>query len=256
MRVAIARALELDPELGEAHVALGILRLFLEWDWDGAERALRRAVELNPSDPHAWHHLGNLLHAVGRIEEAVDVHERSAGLDPLNARMRIVLAADLMAANRLDDAVAQFERARRLDPVSPNILGLGPAPPMGAKIYLAAEREEDAMQELVRVATLRGATSGELDAMRGAFEASGMRGVWRNWHDMDVRQSGSAINPMRLAILWATMGDAERALDWLERAHAERNPGIIFLRRERAFEALRSHPRYERVVSEMRFPGS
>ena len=254
MRAAVARALALDPELGEAHVALGILRLFFDWDWVGAERALRRAVALNPSDPHAWHHLGNQLRAVGRMEEAVDARARSVALDPLNARMRIVLATDLSMAGRHEEAMAQHERTRRLDPMIPQALGLGPSPPAGVRIHLARGRDEDAVQELLRVASLRGATQDELDALRAAYTEAGMRGVWRSWLDVDLRQSGGAVNPLRLAMLWASIGDTDQALDWLERAHAERNPGLIFLQHERAFTELRSHPRFARIVAEMKFP--
>jgi TolB-like protein len=254
MRVAIARALELDPELGEAHVALGMLELFFDWDWDGAERALRRALELNPSDPHAWHHLGNHLRAVGRLEEAVDARKKSVSLDPLNARMRIVLAMDLMVAGRLDEALAEYQRTQRLDPMIPQALGLGPYPPVGGRIHLLRGHNEEAVQELVRVAALRGATASELDTLRNAFVQRGVRGFWRSWLEMDLRQAGSAINPLRVSVLWAHTGDADQALDWLERAHAERNPGIIFLREEQTFAELRTHPRFVRIVQELKLP--
>ena len=69
MRAAVARALELDSGLGEAHAALGVLQLFFEWDWEGAEQSFRRAVELNPSDPHAWHMVGNHRAATYRLRK-------------------------------------------------------------------------------------------------------------------------------------------------------------------------------------------
>ena len=254
MRAAIARALALDPGLGEAHVALGVLRLFFERDWAGAELALRRAVELNPSDPHAWHHLGNHLRAVGRLDEAVDARARSVALDPLNARMRINLANDLMIAGRVDEAAEQYERTRQLDPLHPNALGLGPSTPTGVGILLASGRGAAAADELLRVAALRGATPDELDAMRGALAKDDLPGLWRSWLAMDLRLSGRAINPMRVAKAWALIGDVEQAVDWLERAHGARNPGIIFLREDPAYEALRDHPRFVRILTELRLP--
>lgn len=254
MRAAVARALELDPELGEAHVALGVLRLFYEWDWAGGERALRRAVELNPNDPHAWHHLGNQLNVAGRIDEAVDARLRGIALDPLNSRARAILALELMKAGRHDEALAELERARQLDPMNPNVLGTGPALPIGAEIHLARGRPEDAVQELLRVAALRDATAGELDAIRAAFAKDGMHGVWRSWFDLDLRQSGSHPDPLRLAALWAYIGDPEQALDWLERAYAARISALVFLRTSPAFAELRSHPRYVRIVTEMKLP--
>ena len=256
MRATVARALELDPELGEAHVALGMVRLFFDWDWAGGERALRRAVELNPSDPHAWHHLGNHLSIARRHDEAVEARRRGIALDPLNGRLHGILAVDLSAAGRHDEAVTAYERARGLDPMHPNVLGTGPHVPMGAVIHVARARPADAMTELVRVAALRGSAPGELDALRAAFATDGMPGVWRRWLALDRRLSGGAVNPLRMAMLHAFAGDTEQALDWLEQAHAERNPGIVFVQSwEPLIPELRSHLRFRRVLAEMKFPG-
>ena len=71
---------------------------------------------------------------------------------------------------------------------------------------------------------------------------------------MDLRLSGRAINPMRVAKAWALIGDAEQAVDWLERAHGARNPGIIFLREDPAYQALHEHPRFVRILTELRLP--
>ena len=197
---------------------------------------------------------GTILRAVGRLEEAVDARAQSVSLDPLNARMRIVLAMDLMVAGRLDEALAEYQRAQRLDPMIPQALGVGPYPPVGGRIQLLRGRNEEAVQDFVRIAALRGATGSELDALRSAFVQRGVRGFWRAWLDMDLRQTGSDMNPLRLAVLWAHIGDADQALDWLERAHAERNPGIIFVREEHAFAELRKHPRFVRIVRELKLP--
>ena len=89
---------------------------------------------------------------------------------------------------------------------------------------------------------------------REDFEKDGMRGVWRSWLDMDLRQSGSRADPLRLAALWAYAGDADQSLDWLERAYAARSSALVFLRTYPAFTELRSHPRFVRIVTEMKLP--
>ena len=71
---------------------------------------------------------------------------------------------------------------------------------------------------------------------------------------MDLRQFGNSIDPMRAASLWASAGDTTRALDWLERAYADRIPGLIFVRSDPVFAGLRSHPRFLRIIREMKFP--
>ena len=71
---------------------------------------------------------------------------------------------------------------------------------------------------------------------------------------MDLRQTEGAPDPLRMAKLWALIGDTPRALDWLDRAYAERHPGLVFLRYDPTFESLRAHPRVARILSEMKFP--
>jgi serine/threonine-protein kinase len=254
-RTLTARALELDPNLGEAHAALGLLRLFFDWEWDAAEQALRRAIELNPSDAHAYHHLGNHQRAVGRLDEAIRMRERAVELDPLNARTIITLAADYMVLGLYDSALVHYGRAQKLDPSHTLLLGSGPFLPTGpGEVYLWQGRDEQAVEEYLKSATLRGASADELSEMRRAFAASGMPGFWRSWLEMDLRRSRGAPDALRVAKLWGLAGDTARSLDWLERAYAERNPALIFLQHDPAFAHVRSHPRVVRILRELNFP--
>ena len=131
------------------------------------------------------------------------------------------------AGGLFDQALAEYRRALRLDPVSALALGLGPALPSGpAEVYLRQERYQQAVDDFLRVATLRNATASEMDSMRSAFARSGIQGFMRRWLDLDLRQSGANADPMRIAALWAWIGDTEQALAYLERAYSERNPGL------------------------------
>ncbi|MGE0552802.1 MAG: tetratricopeptide repeat protein [Gemmatimonadales bacterium] len=255
MRALTERALALAPELGEAHVALGILKLFFEWDWEGARVALNRAVELNPNDAHAHHHLANYLHAMGRVEEAVVARERALALDPLNARTRFVIADEYLELGQGDRAIGEYRRAFQLDPVNPLGLGLGPGLPATAGLALmVAGRYDEAVEDLLRVALLRSADAQELDGMRRAYGAGGMSGFWRAWLDLDARRGAGSENTLRTAALWALAGDTVHAMDGLERAYRERNPGLIYLRTDLGFAGLRSHPGFRAVVQRMRLP--
>lgn len=255
LRVLTSRALELDPTVGEAHAALGIIQLFFDWDWAGAEQSLRRAIALNPSDAHAWHHLANYHRVMGQPLLAVEARLRAVELDPLNARTRYTLSRDCSAMGDLDCAHEHATRAVQLDPLHPLGLGLGPGLAAGpVDIHLAEGRYAEAVEEYVRIATLRGATASDVDALRAAYAASGMTGFWRCWVDVDMRLSGGAPDPLRMAALWALAGDSEQALDWLERAWAEHNPGLIYLEADRAFAELRKHPRVAAMLDEMGLP--
>ncbi len=254
---AVTRALELDPRLGDAYGALGMMKLFFDWDFPGAERALRRAVELNPNDHHAWHHLGNYYRAMGRPLDATRARERAVAIDPVNVRFGLMLAVDYWRAKRFDQALAQFRQTMRLDRAHPLILGMGPHTPVGPwLIYFDQGRYEQVVDEYARIASMRGASAGEIESLRAAYQRGGMSAFWRKWLEFDLRHGGSKPDPARVATFHALAGDSTQALDWLERAHAERNPSLIYVFADPAFAAVRDHPRFRRIVRDMHFPGS
>ena len=176
-------------------------------------------------------------------------------LDPLNPRSLVVLARELARAGMPDSAIAVYRHAQRLDPMHPILLGTGPSLPSGpAEVFLWQRRYDEAVEEYVRVATLRGSPAGETAAMRDAYAKAGMRGFWQRWLEMELR-GPSRPDPLRLASVWALIGDTSRAVEWLDRAYEERNPGLIFMRHEPTFEGLVSHSRVARILKAMRFPG-
>jgi TolB-like protein len=255
LRMLTARALELDPDMGEAYASLGVLRLFYEWNWNGAHAALLRSIELNPNDAHAWHHLANYHSALGQVRDALATRERAVQLDPLNARSRIVLSRDYVIAGDFGRALEQARRSAQLDALNPLLLGRGPSLPAGtAEVLLRQGHERDAVDEYVRIANLRGATPAELQAMSDGYASSGMTGFWKAWLAMDLRQSGASPDPFRMAATHLVAGDTVRALDWLDRAFDERNPALIYLHRDLVVGGMRDHPRVRRIARAMNHP--
>lgn len=259
LRALIDRALQLDPTLGEAHTVRGIVRLWWDWDWAGAERSIRRAVELNPSDAHAHHHLANYFNVMAMTEDARAARARSVELDPLNARTLTNLASDHLRLGNHDVAMELYRRVEKLDPVHPLILGSGPWLPGGvANVYEAQGRHREAVVEYLRIATLRGATRAEVDALHDAFAHGGMPAFWRVWLDMDRRQMPDLQDPIRSAKLWLLAGDTAQALDLLDRAYEQRHPALVMLGRglPSSFDGMMSHPRVSRIIAAMKLPRS
>lgn len=258
LRALVDRALELDPTLGEAHAALGIARLFWDWDWAGAERSLRRAVALNPNDAHSHHHLANYFTVMGMIDDAIAARSRSLELDPLNPRTVAVLASDHVKLGDYDRAHELYRRAFKLDPVHPLLLGSGPWLPGGpGLVYEAQGRLGEAAEAYARLATLRGATPDEVDVLRDAFATGGMAAFWRAWIEMDQRQMPDLQDPYRSAQLWLLAGDTAQAMDWLDRAFEERNPGLVMIGNGRPpLDRTSSHPRVARILAAMKLPRS
>ena len=252
IRHAAGRALALDEGLGEAHVALGVIHFFYEFDWPAAERELRRAVQLSPGDAHAWHHLANYFRATRQVDSAIAARSRALELDPLNPRTAITLGSDLLAAGRYAEALAAYERGFDIDSMNPLLLGLGPNVPIGpATVYERRGEYARAVEEFAKVALRRGATPVEAEAMRRAHAAGGMPGFWRAWLRFEERSSGSP-RPLRMARVWIGIGDRERAVALLEQAHRDRDPGLVYLAVDPSLESLRTDARVAGILRSMK----
>lgn len=111
----LERALELDPQLGEAYAALGII-YFNAGDWPAAESALRRAVALSPNYARAWFGFGTFYNDTGRPAEALPMHLRALELNPLAPHINNAVGVAYEKLGRFDEAVAQFERTMEVAP--------------------------------------------------------------------------------------------------------------------------------------------
>ncbi|MGH7719901.1 MAG: tetratricopeptide repeat protein [Gemmatimonadaceae bacterium] len=257
MRAAAQRAVALDNELSEGHVALGIIALFFDWNWPEAERQLRRAIQLNPSDQHAYHMYANYFLLMRRFDEAIATRTRGVELDPLNARTSILLGHDYLAAGRYREAMHHSRRAVELDPANPLALGLGPSPPYGpGEVFEAQGSYDDAVREYLDVARRRGATAAELTELEAAYRSGGMRAFWRRWLGMEERQAAGTPDLVRIAKIWSRIGDTERAVEWLERAYGARHPALIYLKVAPDLVRLHGDARVRQMLKDMQLLSS
>jgi serine/threonine protein kinase/tetratricopeptide (TPR) repeat protein len=139
-RAAAERAITLAPGLAEAHSTIGQVKMYYEWDWDGAERAFRRANDLNPNMAGNHYHYAWLLFLFGRLDEAIAEHERARDLDPLTPRNGAYLAPLYVAAGRRDDALAVAQKAIEGNPRS------GLAWQMLGFVYSSLGRHDEAIE--------------------------------------------------------------------------------------------------------------
>ena len=107
------KALSLDPELAEVHAALGAL-LWTDWDFSGAEKAMTRALELNPNYAEAHHMYAHLLLELGRIDEALRESQAFLALDPVSDAPMGHIVGHYAWARQYDDAIAWSVKLRQL----------------------------------------------------------------------------------------------------------------------------------------------
>ena len=243
------KALELDPSLSHAHLALGSVSFFGDWDWSRAETEFKRALELNPSDAEAHRTYSNFLAALGRESEAQAEIRQAQALDPLYITTQITAGWIFYFARHYDKAIERCRAALELDPNSVggyDCLGTG---------YLAKgayEQAIDACQKAVRLsenAPARAVGLGEAYALAG--KKSEANEVFRQLRE---RSRQSYVSPVFLARLYLTSGDRPHALDQLEEAYQGHDHYIVWLKVERAFDPLRADLRFQDILRRVGFP--
>ncbi|MFL5574590.1 MAG: tetratricopeptide repeat protein [Gemmatimonadaceae bacterium] len=241
---AAARALTLDPELGAAHCTMGYLKGVREFDWAGAEQDFKRALELSPSSADTLDLYGRLCAALGRYDEALALQHRAHELDPLAHRIDGVTT--LLRAGRYHEAVVAAEEAVELDP------GYDRARATLGWAYFLTGRQDDGLAELERAVSISRANTlwlgqlGEAHAMAG--NAAKARELLR---ELEERAQRAYVSPYHFAYVYTGLGDADRALDWLERAVADRTGPAYGIKGSFLFTPLHAHPRFRALLRQM-----
>ena len=115
-RDTVNKAAALDSSLPQTQLLLGLVAYWVEWDWSAAEKAFRRAIELNPSDPRPYGVCAGLLSNTGRNDEAIELAKRSYQLDPISPETNWYLGIVLLAAGKTDEAISRFQASIDLEP--------------------------------------------------------------------------------------------------------------------------------------------
>ena len=241
---AALKALRLDPNLAEAHAALGKVLFFSEIDLAGATREYKRAIELKPNDADAHHWFSNdSLAALGQFDEAIAEGKRSVELDPLSIVINADLGETFFYARRFDESVAQLRKTLEIDPTSFYAhYNLGIALQAKGDLSGAITEYEKAKQlsNNPAVATFWAqakAHAGDKDAAR------------RMLSELDqISQHREVVGYLR-ALLYLSLNNKDEALRWLEQGYEERDgSNICWINVDPLLQPLHGDPRFEALV--------
>ena len=239
---AANRALAMDEQLAEAHTSLGYLRMRGEWDWPGAERELRRAIELNPSYPtaHQWYSI--YLELTGRPDEAVQEAKRAQELDPLSPIINVSLADRLFFARQFDPAIEQLRSSFEIDP---NFAG---AHATLGEVYSAKHMYQEAIAEFRRL-TQSDNGPYALGMLGHAYAASGNTLAAEEIAASLKQQSdaGSGVSE-GLALVYIGLRKKDEALGWLEKAYEAHGGFIVFIKVSPVWDGVRAEPRFQDLL--------
>jgi len=248
-KAAVTKALEIDEGLAEAHASLAYVLAYYDWDWKGAEREFKRALELNPSYASAHHSYSRYLAARGRLEEATTEIERAQELDPLEILLKANKAMLAYFGGRYDQAISELQVTLELNPDFPvAIWGLGLS-------YEQKGMFEKALASMQKATGL--SPSLNFKASLGhTYAAAGKRREVQSVIDALAEQSKQRYVPAYyFALIYVGLGDKDRAFHWLEKAFEERSTLLAYLRLDPRLAGLRSDPRFADLIRRIGLSG-
>ena len=240
---AALQALELDRSLAEAQTSLATVQFNYDWDWAAAGTGFRHSIELNPSYATAYQRYSLYLMALGQTQESLAQMNRARDLDPLSISMNFSLGWRLYMAGQYDQAIEQLRNTLDMDPnfILPRIV-LGQA-------YEQKGAYPQAIAELQKAVSIAPDSPPILGALGHAYGLAGMKPeAEKILSQLTELNRKRYVSPFYIAIVYAGLHENAKALDWLERAYADRSNAIIFLRVDPELEGLRFDPRFQNLL--------
>jgi DNA-binding winged helix-turn-helix (wHTH) protein/TolB-like protein/Flp pilus assembly protein TadD len=239
-REAALKALGLDDNLGQAHAALGAVKIFYDWDWAGAEQALKRAIELNPNNLDAHSLYGYCLQARGMADEAVIEERRAHEIDPVWPVANNDVAVALYLARHYDEAINYAQDTLNLNPNSLRMLCIQ------GHAYIEKGVPDESLSAFRQVLTIQpnhmraqaglGYTYARMGKRHEALEAV---------KQIKGNNSESTERPHFIAAIYAALGDTNQAFIWLEKAYTDHSPRMWQFKLDPRFNSLRSDERFQ-----------
>ena len=243
-RVAADRAIALDSTLGEAHLALGVILHFYDWEWERAGAALRRAADLSPGNATIHHRLAQHYITLGRNDRAFAAATRAAELDPLSPAVRRNLGDWYFYNRRFAEAIAQYRRALALEPSHTTSLEYLSY----ALRQTGADRESfDVLERWLRA---MGSPPAVVEEVRRVFEREGQAAVYRTL----ARTPPARATAWDRALWSAAAGDVDEAFLALEVALRQRDALVPWVNISPVFDQVRDDSRYAMVRGMLRLP--
>jgi TolB-like protein/DNA-binding winged helix-turn-helix (wHTH) protein len=244
-KAALKKALEVDGTNMPAHLALARLLMKYDYDWAGAEKEYKRALELNPNSGDAHFEYSEYLKNADRQTEGNKEFDLAQALNP--------------AHDYLADATTEIERARTLEQQRQALEEQAPNDPFSlavlGKNYAIAGRFKESIEMYERCLTLYG-WQNFASALKRADAKGGPKFALEEWMRAgeEYSRTHDDWSVVAMAFTYASLGNKDRAFAWLDKAIEQRNWMIIYLKRDNVWDPLRSDPRFKDLLRRMGLP--
>ena len=248
MRRAATAALEQDSLFGEAHGQLALVKMLQEWDWEGAERHFRRALQLSPGDAQIRHDYAHFLLGLGRRRESAEQAREAFTLDPVNPMLISCLGWHALFDGRYDDAHRHALEANALMPDQWAYVVLGWA--------LLGQGKPDAALDAFRNARRLEPSAFTLAALGHAQAVTGRTAEARaTLRELLALSERAYVSSYDVATVYAGLGERDETFRWLRRAAEERSMFIVHVGWDSRFDRVRDDARFTEITtSQLRLP--
>lgn len=241
-RSAAEKALQINPESAEAFVSLAMVDYLFRYDWKKAEEHFRLAIELKPSYSTGHHWFGLFLAMNGRTDEALKHLSQAKELDPLSSSINTDVAFAYYLGNQFDKAIEQLEKTLKLSPDFPNALNH-----LGMN-QVAVRKFAEAMINFEKAKQFSDGRAGTAELVWG----NGFAGNKEKARELlaEIRKN-EKISPFDLAVIYTSLGEKEKALEYLEEAYQKRDPLLVPIKVYPPFESLRQESKFIELLKKM-----
>ena len=249
-RQAAERAISLNGSLADAHLAVAEIRLYLDWDFAGAEKEFKRAIELDSRYAQAYQWYAEFLSLMGRHTEALEEIQTALKLDPSSMMIHHQAGQILQAARRYAEALEQYRQALQIQ--------AGFAPTYSA-IGFAYRRQgrfvesREAQRQTIPYWDPAGAGTSYFDSIAKAYSQEGPRGFYRATLEVH-KKFPLQTHAYYYAWDYALLGDKDQALQWLKKSFEAREGEILGLQNDPELDSLRSDVRFQELVKKIGIP--
>jgi len=242
------RALTIDGQLAEAHATLGLINDG-SWQFGVAEEEFKRAVELSPKYPTAYHWYSVLLKDLGRNDEAAAMIKRAQELDPLSSVIAVNVSRMYQLQGNHDASIENSLKIIELDP------NFGPAYEYLALSYLKRGRNAEAVAAAEKAVDLSNRSGISLGDLGYVYALVGKRAeAIEKIKELEEKYARKEAIGQYVATVYVGLGDQDKAFEWLEKDFQVRNAKLSEIRWQIQFEALHDDPRYKDLLKRMGLP--
>jgi TolB-like protein/Tfp pilus assembly protein PilF len=246
-KLAAEKALEIDETLAEAHTALGLVLMFYDWEWKGAEREFSRAIELNPGYAIAHQRLALYFSLLGRLDEAMSETQVAVELDPLSLHTSQSVAFQFFLKGEYEQAIEQQEKTLERE------ASYHPAYYMLGWVY---ERKGDfskAIESFLKATDLDDCPL-FLGALGHAYGLNGNRiRALSILDELEEQSKRRYVSSYSRAVVYVGLDERDLAFQWLEKAVGERSAMLTCLKIGCEFDGLRGDPRFPDLLRRVGF---